>query len=84
MIELNSNIEVTRYTGDGTVTEAEAKSIISRLTTQFNEARMGRFVAIEKSTGEKIGLTEFAHGKDEDGEYKDFIISKDEFPTSKL
>ena len=64
MVELNSDIEVTRYTGDGAITEEDAKNIVTRLSQQFKEARMGRFLAIEKSTGEKIGWTGLAHLKD--------------------
>jgi len=64
MVALNSDPDVTRYTGDGAVTEQEAHEIIVRLTKQFAELKMGRFLAIEKTTGEKIGWTGLAYLKD--------------------
>lgn len=64
MVTLNSDPEVTRYTGDGAITELEAKNIVERLTKQFSENRMGRFLAIEKSSGEKIGWAGLSFLKD--------------------
>ena len=57
MVRLNSDPEVVRYTGDTSLGIDEAKVVIERLMGQFTERRIGRFVAIEKATGEKIGWT---------------------------
>lgn len=64
MIELNSDPEVTRYTGDGSVDEEQAREIVSRLLTQFKEKNIGRFITIEKATGEKVGWCGLAFLKD--------------------
>lgn len=55
MVELNSDIEVTRYTGDGPINEVDAEFILKKLAIQFSKERMGRFLVFEKLTGEKIG-----------------------------
>jgi RimJ/RimL family protein N-acetyltransferase len=46
---------VNRFTGDGPVDAVAAEEIIGRLLGQFAEARIGRFIVIEKATGDKIG-----------------------------
>lgn len=66
MVQLNSDPEVTRYTGSGAINEKEAQAIVERLTIQFNERRMGRFLVTEKSSGEKIGWAGLAYLKDRD------------------
>ena len=56
MYELNLDPEVVRYTGNTSFhNEVEAKEIISNLIQQFESKKMGRFVVIEKVTGEKVG-----------------------------
>ena len=55
MVELNSDPEVVRFTGDGAVTLAQAEEIVASLERQFREERIGRFIAIEKAGGRKIG-----------------------------
>jgi RimJ/RimL family protein N-acetyltransferase len=55
MVELNEDPEVNLYTGDGPITKETARKILSSLTEQFQEQKMGRFVVIEKTTGETIG-----------------------------
>jgi ribosomal-protein-alanine N-acetyltransferase len=64
MVEFSSDPEVTRFTGDSALDEAEALAIVSRLTVQFETAKMGRFIAIEKSSGERIGWAGLAILKD--------------------
>lgn len=55
MVQLNSDPEVTRFTGDGPVDdEAEARSRIARLSLQ-SAARMGRMVVLDRGTGERLG-----------------------------
>lgn len=49
MIKLNSDPEVTRYTGNGPLTEAEAAAIVARCDTAFASRRIGRFVATESA-----------------------------------
>ncbi|WP_437827288.1 GNAT family N-acetyltransferase [Sorangium sp. So ce1153] len=56
MIALNSDPEVIRYTGDAAfASEEEARAVIGRLARQFEAWRMGRFIALHRSTGEKLG-----------------------------
>ena len=55
MVKLNSDPEVVRYTGNGPIDESQAEAILIRCASQFNERKIGRFVVLEKSTGEKLG-----------------------------
>lgn len=56
MIDLNSDPEVVRYTGDGALeSEEEARAIIARVQRQVDVWRMGRSVVIDRATGEKLG-----------------------------
>jgi RimJ/RimL family protein N-acetyltransferase len=56
MLQLNSDPEVVRYTGDGPFAElSEAEAVVASLARQYREERMGRFLAIELATGAPIG-----------------------------
>jgi len=56
MFELDSNIEVHKYLGNKPIkTKEEAVKIIQFVREQYKERGIGRFAAIEKSTGEFIG-----------------------------
>lgn len=56
MFELDSDPEVHRYLGNKPVkTKAESKTILERIITQYGERGIGRFAAIEKSSGDFIG-----------------------------
>ncbi|WP_437950145.1 GNAT family N-acetyltransferase [Sorangium sp. So ce296] len=56
MMQLNADPEVIRYTGDPAfASEDEARAVIARLAHQFEAFRMGRFVASDRETGEKLG-----------------------------
>jgi ribosomal-protein-alanine N-acetyltransferase len=57
MVELNSDPDVIRYTGDSatpTIQDAE-KVIKERLLAQFEQYKMGRFSVYLKETGEYLG-----------------------------
>ena len=56
MIELNSDPEVVRYTGNKALeSEAEARAVIERLIQQYQNRRMGRMVVEDLASGEKLG-----------------------------
>ncbi len=56
MMDLNSDPEVVRYTGDAAFArEGEAREVVERLARQFEAFRMGRFVALDRRSGEKLG-----------------------------
>ncbi|WP_437775073.1 GNAT family N-acetyltransferase [Sorangium sp. So ce1097] len=56
MMDLNSDPEVIRYTGDPAfASEGEARAVVERLMHQFHAFRMGRFVVTHRQTGEKLG-----------------------------
>jgi ribosomal-protein-alanine N-acetyltransferase len=56
MVELNSDPEVIRYTGDGPFDgEDAAKVVVQSLVRQYQERRMGRFLVLDLETGEKVG-----------------------------
>ncbi|WP_437874814.1 GNAT family N-acetyltransferase [Sorangium sp. So ce513] len=56
MMDLNSDPEVIRYTGDPAfASEGEARAVVERLMHQFQAFRMGRFVVTHRQTGEKLG-----------------------------
>jgi len=56
MFELDSNTEVHKYLGKNPIkTKAEAKKIIQFIQQQYEERGIGRFAAIEKSSGDFIG-----------------------------
>lgn len=56
MFELDSDPEVHKYLGNEPVkTRAESKKIIEGVLEQYKERGIGRWVAIEKETGEFIG-----------------------------
>ncbi|WP_437522079.1 GNAT family N-acetyltransferase [Sorangium sp. So ce726] len=56
MMELNSDPEVVRYTGDTAFAcEDEARAVVARLARQFEDFRMGRFIVSDRKTGEKLG-----------------------------
>ncbi len=56
MFELDSNAKVHRYLGNNTIkTLEQAKEIIGFIRLQYKERGIGRFAAIEKSSGDFIG-----------------------------
>ncbi|WP_437670276.1 GNAT family N-acetyltransferase [Sorangium sp. So ce131] len=56
MMQLNSDPEVVRYTGNAAFAdEAEARAVVERLAKQYATWRMGRFVVLDRRTGEKLG-----------------------------
>ncbi|MDC0677626.1 GNAT family N-acetyltransferase [Sorangium atrum] len=56
MMELNSDPEVVRYTGDTAFAcEDEARAVVARLARQFEDFRMGRLIVSDRTTGEKLG-----------------------------
>lgn len=58
MFQLDSDPEVHRYLGNKPVTtKAESQKIIESVLKQYKERGIGRWAAIEKSSGEFIGWT---------------------------
>ncbi|MCF7567374.1 GNAT family N-acetyltransferase [Sabulilitoribacter arenilitoris] len=58
MFELDSNPEVHRYLGNKPIkTKAESQKILESVLNQYKERGIGRFAAIEKSSGNFIGWT---------------------------
>jgi RimJ/RimL family protein N-acetyltransferase len=56
LMELNSDPEVMRYTGEAPFSSVEdAKKRIAILRSEFLERKMGRFVVTESKSGEKLG-----------------------------
>lgn len=56
MQALNADPEVVRHTGEPTeLSEGEATAIIEALRQQFAGTRTGRFLVIERASGERIG-----------------------------
>src|SRR4051812_19914071 len=56
MVELNSDPEVVRYTGNGPfATLAEAEEVVASLERQWREERLGRLLAVELATGKPVG-----------------------------
>lgn len=56
LIDLNSDIEVTKYTGDGPVKDVdEAKGILSNIILPQYKNKIGRWAVHLKSTNEFIG-----------------------------
>jgi RimJ/RimL family protein N-acetyltransferase len=56
LMELNSDVEVVRYTGDAAFAdEAEARAIAERLMRQFEARRMGRLIVLDRKSGEALG-----------------------------
>lgn len=56
MFELDSDPEVHRYLGNKPVkTRAESQKILESVLNQYKERGIGRWAAIEKSTGDFIG-----------------------------
>ncbi|WP_434041779.1 MULTISPECIES: GNAT family N-acetyltransferase [Sorangium] len=56
MMDLNSDPEVIRYTGDAAfASEGEARAVVERLAHQHQAFRMGRLVVTSRQTGEKLG-----------------------------
>lgn len=76
MFELDSNAEVHKYLGDKPIhTKDQAQGYIDSIKSQYLERGIGRFAAIEKSTGEFIGWSgiKFNTGdKEIIGEKRDF------------
>lgn len=62
LIDLNSNINVTRYTGDGPVESvAKAKEILEKIIFPQYKHKMGRWAVHLKSTNEFIGWCGLKH-----------------------
>lgn len=56
MFELDSNVEVHKYLGNKPIsTIAESQSILENVLSQYEERGIGRWAAIEKSSGNFIG-----------------------------
>ncbi|GGD20311.1 hypothetical protein GCM10011368_22790 [Hyunsoonleella pacifica] len=56
MFKLDSNPEVHRYLGNKPVkTKAESQKILESVLRQYKDRGIGRWAAIEKSSGEFIG-----------------------------
>lgn len=56
LLELNSDPEVTRYTGDGAFSNlAEAEAIVRYVQGQYTQSGYGRWLVSLKETGESIG-----------------------------
>jgi ribosomal-protein-alanine N-acetyltransferase len=55
LIDLNSDPEVTRYTGDGPVNEERATQILAEIILPQYKNKLGRWAVHIKSTGEFIG-----------------------------
>lgn len=56
LLDLNSDPEVMRYTGEKHLkSEEEAKALIQRIIQQFEEKRMSRFVVTHQETLEPLG-----------------------------
>lgn len=56
MFELDSNATVHKYLGNNPITSKDqAAKIIQFIRTQYEELGIGRFAAIEKSSGDFIG-----------------------------
>lgn len=56
MFELDSNPEVHKYLGNNPVkTKAESQKILESVLRQYEERGIGRWAAIEKSSGDFIG-----------------------------
>ncbi len=56
MMALNSDYDVVRYTGDEQgITAEEARVVIASLREQFAARRIGRFVVLDRVTGERYG-----------------------------
>ncbi|MEW5847527.1 MAG: GNAT family N-acetyltransferase [Myxococcota bacterium] len=57
MVELNADPEVVRYTGDTAFGRlAEAEEVIALLMRQYAERRMGRFMVVERESGQRLGF----------------------------
>ncbi len=55
-LELNTNILVTRYTGDGPFKDLQAaENIVKYVMSQYKENGYGRWLVIEKETNNSIG-----------------------------
>lgn len=76
MFELDSNSEVHKYLGNKTIDSiSQAQLYIDSLKSQYIERGIGRFAAIEKSTGDFIGWSglKFNTGDQETiGDKRDF------------
>lgn len=56
LLELNSDPEVTRYTGDGAFNNLEeAEDIVRYVISQYDRYGYGRWLVILKETGEPLG-----------------------------
>ena len=56
MVELSNNSQVTRYTGDGPLSLADAQAILASLQDQYATQRAGRFMVVERATGARLGF----------------------------
>ena len=68
MVELNSDPEVIRYTGDLPFAHiSEAKLIIQALLKQFEERQLGRLIVGDKNSGNPLGWCGLKWHNDEQG-----------------
>ncbi len=66
MVALNSDPLVVQYTGDVALKDAEeATLVIAALQRQFAERRLGRLVALDRVSGERLGWCGFKWHDDE-------------------
>ncbi len=65
MMALNADPEVVRYTGNvAFANEEEAAEIIRALGRQYEETRTGRFLVVERASGESVGWCGLKRGED--------------------
>lgn len=73
MFELDSNPEVLRYLGTPPITKIEqAREVIERVRKQYIDYNIGRWVAIEKSSGDFIGWSGLKYVTEIKGDQKHF------------
>lgn len=65
LMELNSDPEVVRYLAEGPLTVEKSLEIVESLKLQYKNFGIGRYVAIEVSTGDKIGWSGLKWMEDE-------------------
>lgn len=57
MVQLNQDPLVTQYTGDVAFESLEqAQQVVASLAQQYAQRRAGRFMVVERATGERLGF----------------------------
>ncbi len=68
MVELNSDPQVVRYTGDAAFNDdSEAAEVVTALEEQFTANQLGRLLVIERQSARPIGWCGFKWHPDEQG-----------------